>query len=209
MLKCSSTRRNSLVSTLSAFSTSSPAGRALTFGPFCRISFNRDQLSTIQERHDSLTKTAEKQRAALESLNAEKETKQAEIEGLEQEVEEAKEAWEESKRAWEEKNQELEDVRKSTSKAAKALDKALKDIASCVRSLVVLLCPGAFSRLTIASPEQNDEIERLSSERFAIYRRCKMEEIDLPLSKGSLDDIPIEEVSSYSGTLTRSGALPA
>lgn len=42
---------------------------------------------------------------------------------------------------------------------------------------------------------QNDEIERLSSERFTLYRRCKLEEIDLPLTKGRLDDIPMEEVS--------------
>lgn len=48
--------------------------------------------------------------------------------------------------------------------------------------------------LTSSVPVQNDEIERLSSERFAVYRRCKLEEIDLPLSEGSLEDIPIEEV---------------
>jgi structural maintenance of chromosome 1 len=41
---------------------------------------------------------------------------------------------------------------------------------------------------------QNDEIERLAAERFSLYRRCKLEDIDLPLEKGSLDDIPIEEV---------------
>ena len=39
---------------------------------------------------------------------------------------------------------------------------------------------------------QNDEIEKLSSERFAIYRRCKLEEIELPLEKGSLDTISID-----------------
>ena len=43
---------------------------------------------------------------------------------------------------------------------------------------------------------QNDELERLSSDRFSVYRRCKFEEIDLPMSKGSLDDVPIDEVSS-------------
>ncbi|GAA5960068.1 hypothetical protein JCM3765_006153 [Sporobolomyces pararoseus] len=138
-----------------------------------QISFNRDQLSTIQERHEALRKTVETQQAALERLTEEKETKQGEIEGLEREVEEAKESWEASKTEWEEKNQELEDLKKSNSKASRALDKALKEIATC-----------------------NDEIERLSSERFAIYRRCKMEEIDLPLSKGSLDDIPIEEAAA-------------
>ncbi|GAA6023631.1 hypothetical protein JCM11491_006180 [Sporobolomyces phaffii] len=138
-----------------------------------QISFNRDQLATIQERHATVSKTVTAQQAALERLSDEKETKQAEIEALEQQVEELRESWEASKKAWEEKNQELEDVKKSNSKASRALDKALKEIATC-----------------------NDEIERLSSERFAIYRRCKMEEIDLPLVKGSLDDIPIEEAAA-------------
>ncbi|GAA5829623.1 hypothetical protein JCM5353_003102 [Sporobolomyces roseus] len=136
-------------------------------------SFNRDQLATIQERHEYLQKTVTTQEALLEQSKEEKETKQADFEALEQEVEEVKESWEESKKAWEEKNQELEDVKKSESKATKALEKALKDIATC-----------------------NDEIERLSSERFTIYRRCKMEEINLFLSKGTLEDIPIEEAAA-------------
>ncbi|GAA5943343.1 cohesin subunit SMC1 [Sporobolomyces koalae] len=138
-----------------------------------QISFNRDQLTTIRERHDVLEKTASSQRSALERLDQENVAKQAEIEELEREVEELKEAWEESKKSWDEANQELDQVKKDGSKALKALDKALKEIATC-----------------------NDEIERLASERFAIYRRCKMDEIDLPLVKGSLDDIPIEEAAA-------------
>ncbi|GAA6063667.1 hypothetical protein JCM10212_001666 [Sporobolomyces blumeae] len=90
-----------------------------------QISFNRDHLTAIQERLESLPTTAATQQANLDR------------------------------------------------KATKALDKALKEIAAC-----------------------NDEIERLSSERFALYRQCKMEEIDLPLLKGSLDQIPIEEAAA-------------
>jgi hypothetical protein len=43
--------------------------------------------------------------------------------------------------------------------------------------------------------EQNDEIRRQSSERFSIYRRCKVEDIELPLESGSLKNVPLEEVS--------------
>lgn len=43
---------------------------------------------------------------------------------------------------------------------------------------------------------QNDEIEKLGSERTAIYRKCRLEEIELPLVSGSLDDVPLEEVSA-------------
>lgn len=41
--------------------------------------------------------------------------------------------------------------------------------------------------------EQNDEIERLASERFNIYRRCKLEDIDLPLRAGDISSVPIDE----------------
>ncbi|GAA6061274.1 hypothetical protein JCM10212_004680 [Sporobolomyces blumeae] len=138
-----------------------------------QISFNRDHLTAIQERLESLQATAATQQANLDRFANEKAEKQSEIEDLEREVEELRQSWDEAKREWEEKNAELEDARKSSSKATKALDKALKEIAAC-----------------------NDEIERLSSERFALYRRCKMEEIDVPLLKGSLDQIPIEEAAA-------------
>ena len=43
--------------------------------------------------------------------------------------------------------------------------------------------------------EKNDEIEKLASERSSIYRKCRLEEINLPLIAGNLKDVPIEEVS--------------
>ena len=39
---------------------------------------------------------------------------------------------------------------------------------------------------------QNDSIERLGVERAVIYRRCKFEDIDIPLVHGSLDSVPME-----------------
>jgi structural maintenance of chromosome 1 len=43
-------------------------------------------------------------------------------------------------------------------------------------------------------PPQYDDIESQAAERFAIYKRCKLEEIELPLESGSLAKVPIEEV---------------
>ncbi|WFD32401.1 Structural maintenance of chromosomes protein 1 [Malassezia sp. CBS 17886] len=40
---------------------------------------------------------------------------------------------------------------------------------------------------------RNDEIEQLDAERAAIYRRCRLEAIDLPLQTGSLADVPLED----------------
>jgi structural maintenance of chromosome 1 len=42
--------------------------------------------------------------------------------------------------------------------------------------------------------EQNDEIERLGLERSGLYRKCRLEEIKLPLVSGNLKNVPMEEV---------------
>jgi structural maintenance of chromosome 1 len=40
---------------------------------------------------------------------------------------------------------------------------------------------------------QNDEIEKRSLERSSIYRKCRLEEMKLPLIRGNLKNIPMEE----------------
>lgn len=42
---------------------------------------------------------------------------------------------------------------------------------------------------------QNDEIEKLGLERSSIYRKCRLDEIRLPLVEGNLKNVPMEEVS--------------
>ncbi|KIY43828.1 hypothetical protein FISHEDRAFT_51957, partial [Fistulina hepatica ATCC 64428] len=44
----------------------------------------------------------------------------------------------------------------------------------------------------------NDEIEKHSLERSSIYRKCRLEEIRLPLLKGNLKNIPMDEVRKTS-----------
>lgn len=70
-----------------------------------------------------------------------------------------------------ERESELEETKRVASKATKRFDKQIKEIGTL-----------------------NDLIEKHASDRFGIYRRCTLEEIDLPLLKGSLDRVPAEEV---------------
>ncbi|OJT14387.1 Structural maintenance of chromosomes protein 1 [Trametes pubescens] len=41
--------------------------------------------------------------------------------------------------------------------------------------------------------KKNDEIEKLGLERSAIYRKCRLDEIKLPLLTGNLKNVPMEE----------------
>jgi structural maintenance of chromosome 1 len=45
--------------------------------------------------------------------------------------------------------------------------------------------------------KQNDDIEKLALERSAIYRKCRLEEIKLPLVRGNLKNVPMEEVRFF------------
>ena len=161
-----------------------------------QIRFQSEQVELIQERVDSLEATAQKHRLALERLDGERDAKQGEIEHLEQEVKDLGVVLDQLKETLVDKQTDLEQARKAGGKASRALDQALKEVATAVRQLLSLsFCSlSAGHVLTLEHRAQNDDIERLSSERFTLYRRCKLEEIDLPLTKGRLDDIPIEEV---------------
>ncbi|KAG8849135.1 Structural maintenance of chromosomes protein 1 [Tulasnella sp. 330] len=132
--------------------------------------FEADQLKGLEERLTTLKATASKERKALKQLEAAQQAIQEEIDEAEVEIATLREDMQTSNVALEGKTKVLDDVKRASGKAAKALDKVLKDIAS-----------------------MNDGIEKCASERFAVYRKCKLEEIDLPLLQGSLNKVPMEE----------------
>ncbi|GAA5989539.1 hypothetical protein JCM10908_000522 [Rhodotorula pacifica] len=138
-----------------------------------QIRFQTEQVDAIKDRLQRLGAVADKHRKSLEQCDLDKDAKQEEIAALEQEIKDLRLVLEQLETTHQEKVDALETLRKDGSKASKQLDKALKEIAAC-----------------------NDEIERLSSERFTLYRRCKLEEIDLPLTSGRLEDIPMEEAAA-------------
>ncbi|KAF8587801.1 condensin complex subunit SMC1 [Ramaria rubella] len=132
--------------------------------------FEDDSLSTIKERLKTLASTAAEHTSTLTKLEASKAAAQVEIDEAQGTIETLQEELKEFQEDLEEKTTALDNVKRNASKASKALDKALKDIAA-----------------------KNDEIEKLASERSGIYRKCRLEEIAIPLSEGNLKDVPMEE----------------
>lgn len=151
------------------------------------MNFETAQAEQLRERIVSLEAISTKHGEALARLTTDKATALEEHNAIETEILALKETLAELQAVQEEKAGLLDEVKKKGAKTGRTLDKALKDIGSCVS-------PDRLSFVLTLS--QNDEIERLASERFAVYRRCKLEELDLPLNKGSLDGVPIEEVSA-------------
>jgi len=136
-----------------------------------RIAFEKEQVQSIDDRLSALKRTCTTEQDNLSRVQQERVDTQQELQDIENELENMRESLKAAEEEASSKTNEAESIKKSTSKSNSAYQKALKEISSW-----------------------NDDIERLASERFAVYRRCKLEEIELPLKSGFLTEVPLEEV---------------
>ena len=135
------------------------------------MDFETAQLENTRERLTSLRATIEKEEANVGTLRQNKQKIEEELEKLQGEIDRQRQRLVEASTTYDEATTAVEELRDGARKAQRILDKALKEIAA-----------------------SNDEIEKSASDRHAVYRRCRLEEIDLPLTSGRLDRVPIEEV---------------
>ncbi|KAH9848926.1 cohesin complex subunit psm1 [Lenzites betulinus] len=134
------------------------------------IQFDEDQMRMTEERLRTYEDIIRSEGENLTKLEEEKHAAQEEITEAEEAIQTLQDELKELAEELEEKTKKVEEVKKTTNKAAKALDQALKEVAG-----------------------HNDEIEKLGLERSAIYRKCRLDEIKLPLHAGNLKNVPMEE----------------
>ncbi|KAI0647638.1 cohesin complex subunit psm1 [Trametes meyenii] len=134
------------------------------------IRFDEDQLKVTEERIGTYNTIIESEGENLGKLEAERTKVQDEIAEAEEAIKTLQDDLKELSEALQEKTKKVEEVKKTTNRAGKALDQALKEVAS-----------------------HNDEIEKLGLERSAIYRKCRLDEIKLPLLTGNIKNVPMEE----------------
>lgn len=80
--------------------------------------------------------------------------------------------------------------------------------ASSLLDLDLTSLPGRFREMTHLQKEVTaieTKLEQKRSDRHNLLQACKMQDIKLPLSKGTMDDISQEEVSIRSGLVVRVG----
>jgi structural maintenance of chromosome 1 len=136
-----------------------------------RIQFERSQLDATRERLQSLQNRTERGRSNVNQLIERKRIIEDELSSLERDVNDKRQALAEAKKAHEEIVNQVDALRDAARRTQRSLDRALKEISGW-----------------------NDEIDKFASDRHAIYRKCRLEEIDLPLKRGRLDKVPLEEV---------------
>jgi len=136
-----------------------------------RIEFETAQRSRTEERLVTLRSRIAKATTSVEEHQIAKDGIEAELATLQDAIQRQRDKLDKAKASYEDTARAVEGARDAARKTQRALDRALKEIAVW-----------------------NDEIEKSGSSRTAIYRKCRMDEIDLPLEEGDLSSVPIEEV---------------
>ncbi|KAH7887101.1 RecF/RecN/SMC [Phlebopus sp. FC_14] len=132
--------------------------------------FEEEQLGLTQGRLATLQKTQEDEEGKVVELEETKRQIQQEITAAQEAIAQLRNGLKALSDVLEEKTKRVEEVKKTHARAAKVLDQALKDIG-----------------------EKNDEIEKLALERSTLYRKCRLEDLKLPLLAGNLKNVPMEE----------------
>lgn len=127
-------------------------------------------MASTRDRLAQLRATVDRANGQLEKLEEEKVAIEAELETLQGAIDAQRQKLSDESADLTQIDDNVAQLRDAARKTQRVLDKALKEIAGW-----------------------NDEIEKSASDRHAIYRRCRLEEIDLPLIKGNLNKVPIEE----------------
>ncbi|KZT07028.1 cohesin complex subunit psm1 [Laetiporus sulphureus 93-53] len=132
--------------------------------------FVEEQLQMTEERLQTIIDVVQTEEENITRYSENKVNIEEEIKAANEAITTLQKETKEHAEVLEEKSKVVEKVKKTTMKAARRLDEALKEIAN-----------------------RNDEIEKLGLERSATYRKCRLDEVGLPLLEGSLKNVPMEE----------------
>lgn len=132
--------------------------------------FEQSQLDASRQRLDVNERVVERERKRLQEFEKVQQDLMTRLSDIRTQIGNIRDRVDELRVQERDEKQELADSRSGLQKAQRALDDAIKETASA-----------------------NLEIEKMADDRTAIYRRCRLEEIDLPLASGSLSKVPLED----------------
>ncbi|EGO04101.1 hypothetical protein SERLA73DRAFT_102460 [Serpula lacrymans var. lacrymans S7.3] len=132
--------------------------------------FEEEQYKNIRERLSTLQNMVQAEQAKMTELENKKRDIEREIAEAQETLSELRDELNGLNETLEQKNKSVEHVKRAHAKASKVLDQALKEIGT-----------------------KNDEIEKLALERSSTYRKCRLEDIKVPLRDGNLRNVPMEE----------------
>lgn len=138
-----------------------------------RISYEQQQLQETKNRIKVLEDRAQQDQALINELEAEKDATQEELDTLGAELDQLSEELEEQKAQHTKRTEKVAEQRREVQKRSKNVDGTLKVVAGL-----------------------ESERQLNAAGRYTLLRRCKLENINLPLDEDSesLDRLPIDEI---------------
>lgn len=138
-----------------------------------RISYEQQQLEETKNRIKVLQQRANQDQALIRQLEAEQESLQNEIDTLSVEYDQFNEQLEREKRKHEQKTEKVAEARREVQKRSKDVDVRMKAIA-----------------------DLEAERQLKASSRYTLLRRCKLEDINIPLEEDSrpLESLPLDDI---------------
>jgi structural maintenance of chromosome 1 len=138
-----------------------------------QLSFERQRLQATEGRIQTLQSQDQRDRDMIEDLNGQRDQIQNELDVLNAELDQLNEKFDEQKDLQTQAAERLADQRQQVQKRSKNLEAAIK----------------------IVSGHETD-IQRHSSNRYTLLRRCKLENINIPLVEGSItmDQLPMDDL---------------
>ena len=139
-----------------------------------RISFEQQQLQETKSRIKALEDRTSQDQALIADLEAQKDAISEVSDTLAAELEQLQDELEEQKNMYAVKEQKVSEQRREVSKRSKNVDGVMRAVAGL-----------------------EAEIQRNAAGRYALLRRCKLEDITIPLADNSqsLDQLPIDSIT--------------
>lgn len=143
-----------------------------------QLGFEKQRLQATDDRINGLKAQDQRDRTLIAELKAERETIQGQLDSLGAELDLLGEKLEGEKQLYSESAEKLAHHRREVQKRSKSVEGVLKAVSAI-----------------------EGDIQRNSSSRYALLRRCKLEDIDIPLEKDSapLDNLPIDDLVQVQG----------
>lgn len=138
-----------------------------------QLSFEKQRIQATDDRMSGLQAQYERDMSLIEELKSQQEDIRNRLDEFSAELELLREALEQQKEVYAQSAEKLAEQRRELQKRSKHVEAALKNINGL-----------------------EADIQRNSSSRYALLRRCKLEDLDIPLadSSNSLDKLPIDDL---------------
>lgn len=121
-----------------------------------------------------MTKSIENEKTNISTRKDQKAELETEVQDLQRTLDKLRKKLNDATAVLDAASDKVEEARSAARKMQRDLDRAMKQIAGW-----------------------NDEIEKSASDRHAIYRKCRMDEIEIPLVSGSMEKVPLVEVGIH------------